>query len=207
MDKIKKEATKKIQTKKIQTRKNSKPKKVRTNYKKELEKTKKQLKLVQEQRNNIEKENQKNLFEFHALAKTFELKAKKQIEEKQKQIFQKFKKEQEHIKKYGSQKLLESLLEPLLNIELAINSGKKDNHVSSYVKGFEMLINQIYQELENFGVKTIIPKIGETFNPKEHHILSFSEKKGKKNTISKIFKKGFKLHDRLLKVAVVEVYK
>ena len=202
MSKIKKEVIKKTQTKK---KLKSKPLKI--NYKKELEKTKKELQRVKEQRNNIEKENQKNLFEFQALAKTFEIKAKKQIDNKKKEMFKKLKKEQEYIKKYGSQKLLESLVEPLLNMELAIKAGKNDKNVFAYVKGFEMLIGQIYQELENFGVKTIVPKIGETFNPNQHQILSFSKEKGKKNTISKIIKKGFKLHDRLFKVAIVEVYK
>lgn len=198
---------KNVTIRKMQTNKKSKSKLFKTNYKIELEKLKKELKRVKEQRNNIEKENQKNLFEFQALAKTFELKAKKQIEIKKKEMFKKLKKEQDYIKKYGSQKLLESLVEPLLNMELAIKTGKKDDNVSAYVKGFEMLIEQIYQELENFGVKTIIPKIGEIFNPNEHQILNFSREKGKKNTISKIIKKGFKLHGRLFKVAIVEVYK
>lgn len=198
---------KKIITKKPKTNKKLKSKLPKINYQKEFKKIKKELKIVKEQRNNIERENQKNLFEFQALAKTFEIKAKKQIEIKKKEMFKKLKDEQEHIKKYGSQKLLESLIEPLLNIELAIKTGKKDQSVVAYVKGFEMLIGQIYQELENFGVKTIVPKIGEKFNPNEHQILSFSKEKGKKNTISKIIKKGFKLHDRLLKVVIVEVYK
>jgi molecular chaperone GrpE len=198
---------KKNNIKNIKTKKNKLKKTIKINYKKEYEKLKKEILKVREQKNNIEKENQKNLIEFQILAKTFQSKAQDQINKIKKELENKLQKDKEDIKKYGAQKLLEEIIEPILNIELAVKVGKNDENVAAYVKGFEMLINQIYQELQKFGVSLIEPKIGSEFNPKEHQILNFSEKKGKKNTISKVNKKGFKLHDRVFKVAIVETYK
>lgn len=178
----------------------------KVDYKAEIKKLNDQIQILKEQNVNLEAENQKNLIEFQSLAKTFQAKAQEQINEKKAEISKKLEEEKEQLKKYGSQKLLESIIEPILNIEQAVEAGKKQEAVSAYVMGFEMLLNQLYSELESFGVSQISPNVGEEFNPELHYVMSQVDG-GKSNTISEIKKKGFKLHDRVLKPATVITFK
>ena len=155
---------------------------------------------------NLEAEIQKNLIEFQVLAKSFQAKAQKQIDAAVSEKLTKIEKDQKIIKKYGSQKLLESIIEPILSIEQAVEAGKKDDSVSAYVMGFEMLLIQLYSELETFGVTKIKPNVGEEFNPELHYVMS-QENGGKSNTIKEVKKSGFKYYDRVLKPATVITFK
>ena len=173
---------------------------------KKIKELEEQIKNLKKQNINLEVENQKNLIEFQALAKTFQTKAQEQINARRKEDAEKLESEKESIKKYGSQKLLESIIEPILNIEQAIKAGKNQEAVSAYVTGFEMLMNQLYNELEGFGAKIISPKLGDQFDPELHYSMSVIEG-GKSQTISEVKKRGLKLHDRVLKPATVITYK
>lgn len=177
-----------------------------TKYKNDIKKLKEQIKNLKEKNINLESENQKNIIEFQMLAKNFQSKAQEQINAKKNEVSEKLEEEKKNLKKYGSQKLLESIIEPILNIEQAVIAGKSQEAVSAYVMGFEMLLNQLYQELESFGVNVIYPKVGEEFNPELHYVMSQVDG-GETNTIKEIKKKGFKLHDRVLKPATVITFK
>lgn len=195
------------QEKKKQVNKKPEAKKEpKVDYKAEIKKLKEEVATLKVNNTNLEAENQKNLIEFQTLAKSFQSKAQEQINEKKKEAAEKLEKEKELIKKYGSQKLLESIIEPILNIEQAVSAGKNQEAVSAYVMGFEMLLNQLYQELESFGVNAIDPKVGSDFDPELHYTMTQVEG-GKTNTIKEVKKKGFKLHDRVLKPATVITFK
>lgn len=155
---------------------------------------------------NLESENQKNLTDFQQQAKSFQSKAQEQINAKNKEMISKLDKDKAEFKKYGSQKLLEAIIEPILNIEQAVEAGKKQEAVSAYVMGFEMLLNQLYSELKDFGVSTIEAKSGDIFNPELHFAMRVEEG-GEANTIKELKKKGFKLHDRVIKPATIIVFK
>lgn len=204
---VKKEAPKKEQTKKTPAKPAAKKEvKPKVDYKAKVKKLEEQVKMLSDKNAALEAENQKNLFEFQVLAKSFQTKAQEQINQKREEADKKLEEEKAHIRKYGSQKMLESIMEPILNIEQAVKAGKTQEAVQAYVIGFEMLLNQFYNELESFGVQAIEPKAGSEFNPEEHYVMSQVEG-GTVNTIKEVKKKGFKLHDRVLKPATVVTFK
>ena len=194
-----KKPIKKNQAKKVEV------KKPRINYKKKYNKTLDIIKNLEINLIEQKRENQININSFQEKAKTFQKKAQKEVNKIKKELQKSLQKERSELKKYSSQKLFESCIDVLLNIELAINVGKKNKQVKAYTNGFNMLINQLYENFENFGLKKISPKIGEEFNPSIHHAIE--TKKGKKNKIIKIKKEGFELHDRILKPAMVIIGK
>lgn len=154
---------------------------------------------------SLELENQKQIETFKNSASVFEKKAQEKLNEYKEVLNKKAEEEKLHHKKFGSQKLLEAIIEPLLNIELAINHGKHlEGDVANYVRGFEMLLSQLNFELESFGVTKIEPKVGDEFDPICHYAISTKEGNNK-NKIVEVKKPGYKLHDRVIKPATVVI--
>ncbi len=61
------------------------------------------------------------------------------------------------------------------------------------------------QALEKFGVKEVNPQ-GERFNPELHQAMSVQPAAGAApNTVLTVFQKGYLLHDRLIRPAMVIV--
>ena len=192
----KNETTKKPQPK-------SKPK---VDYKSQVQKLKEEIELLKKQNINLEAENQKNLYDFQNKAKTFQDKANEQIKKIKEELANKLETEKKHITKFGSQKLIESIIEPILNIDVAVASGKNQDAVKAYVMGFEMLMNQLYSEMESFGIQIINPNVGDTFDPNIHYAMKLEES-GKSGKILDVKKKGIKYHERVIKPATVVVGK
>ena len=207
------EQKKKTPKAKTQTAKKSPPKnkevvkkKPRVNYKEKYTKLKNEQSILKMQNLNLEIENQKAIMDFQNLAKTFQDKAQEQINLKNKENAKKLEEEISEIKKYSNQQLFEQIIEPILNIGVAVEVGKKDDSVKAYVMGFEMLLNQLYSEMEYFGLTVIEPKVGDEFNPELHHAMETVEG-GESNIITIVRKKGFKYNDRTMKPASVVISK
>ncbi|OWY73916.1 nucleotide exchange factor GrpE, partial [Mesomycoplasma hyopneumoniae] len=96
---------------------------------------------------------------------------------------------------------------PFLNLKKAISYGliSQNPEISAYVKGFEMLVNQIENVMENFGLVKIYPKIGDFFDSSVHEIYEI--KTGENDKIIEVVSEGYKLHDRIVKTALVVVGK
>ena len=156
--------------------------------------------------NELKLANEKSILSFQEKAKTFQSKAQNEVNRLKKELKNKLEKENEEFKKYNLQKTFESIIEPLLNIEIAIQMGKnQDDKVKAYVSGFEMLMQQLMGELQNYGLNKIEPKIGDEFDPELH--FPFSKEKGEINKIIDVKKPGFKLYDRVIKPATVIIGK
>ncbi|MBD5422956.1 MAG: nucleotide exchange factor GrpE [Mycoplasma sp.] len=156
----------------------------------------------------IEKELNEKIFKTKAeeMAKN----AAEKVEKLKEEIKEKAKEEIQHKAKFSTQKLLEELLNPINNLYIAIESGSNvDNpSVSAYVKGFQMIINQIFSTLESNGINIIEPKIGDEFNPEVHYAQELIEDSTQgKDKIVKVISRGYKLHDRVIKPAIVVVSK
>lgn len=186
----------------------SKPKitKPKVDYKKKFEEAEKRNKLLELNLMEAKRENQANIIAFQDKAKGFATKAQEEVNRIKQELNELNNKEQEIMKKYGSQRLLESIIEPLINIEIAVKAGKNNEAVSAYVMGFEMLLNQLYSELTSYGVTKIEPKEGQDFDPELHYAITAKEGKNK-NMVVEVKKPGFKLHDRVLKPATVVIEK
>ncbi|MGL5520193.1 MAG: nucleotide exchange factor GrpE [Metamycoplasmataceae bacterium] len=178
------------------------------NSKKDIAKLNKEIDLLKEKNNSL-------IQEYKALENTFkskmqevETKTKNKIEEIQYLESTKAKNAIEDAKKYSLQKFVEELISPLLNLENAINFGstKGSDEVQQYTKGFKLLTNQIFNVLDDFGIKEIDPKVGSEFNPELHHIFELENSNDfDDNQIIEVKTKGYELNGRVIKPAFVIV--
>ncbi|MGL4342966.1 MAG: nucleotide exchange factor GrpE [Metamycoplasmataceae bacterium] len=186
-------------------------------HKKAKKDTTKEIKIINKLNEELAKENKvlkDKINEMEKLflekAKELEIKSQAKIDNIKLLEREKTQSEIDNIKKYSLQKIIEDIISPLNNLENAISFGvnKGSQEIMAYAKGFSLLVSQIFSILENYGVKEIVPKINEEFNPKLHHIIEInSDKNIKSNHIIEIKDKGFILNDRVIKPALVIVSK
>ena len=88
------------------------------------------------------------------------------------------------------------------NLERALNQETAD---AAYKKGVEMTMNELIKIFTSLGVE-IFGNVGETFDPNLHNAVMHidSEELGE-NTISQVFQKGFKIGDKVVRFAMVQV--
>ncbi|WP_127942966.1 nucleotide exchange factor GrpE [Mycoplasma sp. ATU-Cv-703] len=152
-------------------------------------------------------ENQKNIADFQTKAKGFQTKAQAELEKAKQHLLRQVKEEKEQLRRYGSQPLVEKIIGPIVHIEQALQTGseQKDPAVRAYLTGFKMLFDQLCEGLSEGGLIKIVPRVGEEFDPEIHHALSTEKKSGRANKIVSVKQVGYKLHDRVIKPAVVVV--
>ncbi len=112
--------------------------------------------------------------------------------------------------KYASQNLAEKLLPSFEMFSMVIESGDKlPSEVKNYVIGFDMVYRQMIQALESEGISEIKVQVGDKFDHTIHSAMETQEVSDEKldNTITKIIRKGYKIHDRLIKPVAVVVGK
>jgi molecular chaperone GrpE len=116
--------------------------------------------------------------------------------------------ETEDFRKYANESLLRELLTVVDNLERAIDSvnGNSDSG-ACVLEGVRMTLQEILKILEKFGVKPI-ESLGKPFNPVFHQaILQEETTTQTENTVLKEMQRGYMIHDRLLRPAMVVVSK
>ena len=106
---------------------------------------------------------------------------------------------------YGDSKAdcLKELLGVLDNFERAISAGETD--LESYKKGVEMIYASFCETLKKLGVEAFGEK-GEPFDPNIHNGVMHTEDESLgENVIAQVFSKGYRLGDRILRPAMVQV--
>ncbi|SJZ80039.1 molecular chaperone GrpE [Pilibacter termitis] len=111
--------------------------------------------------------------------------------------------ERETLVRYRSQDLAKKILPSLDNLERALAIPEMDENVR---KGLEMVQESLNNALKEEGVIEISPK-DEVFDPNEHQaIQSVPAADGvASDTVVEVFQKGYKLHERILRPAMVVV--
>src|SRR6056297_2531193 len=116
----------------------------------------------------------------------------------------------DEFKKYANESLLKELLTVVDNLERAISSTDQDrgaNNEACVIEGVEMTLNEILKVLKRFNVTPIEAK-GKPFDPVYHEAMMQEETdEYPENTVINEFQKGYMLHDRLLRPAMVVVSK
>ena len=88
------------------------------------------------------------------------------------------------------------------NLERAMNQACTDE---AYKKGVEMTMNELLKIFGNLGVE-IFGQVGEEFNPEFHNAVMHTEDESLgENVISQVILKGFKLGDKVVRFAMVQV--
>ena len=88
------------------------------------------------------------------------------------------------------------------NLERALNQSTED---AAYKKGVEMTMNELVKIFTGLGVE-IFGNVGEEFDPNIHNAVMHTEDESLgENVISMVFQKGFKIGDKVVRFAMVQV--
>ena len=88
------------------------------------------------------------------------------------------------------------------NLERALNQETSD---AAYKKGVEMTMNELVKIFASLGVE-IFGNVGDEFDPNLHNAVMHidSEELGE-NVIAQVFQKGFKIGEKVVRFAMVQV--
>ncbi|MBQ8833497.1 MAG: nucleotide exchange factor GrpE [Oscillospiraceae bacterium] len=88
------------------------------------------------------------------------------------------------------------------NLERALNQPTED---AAYKKGVELTMNELVKILNGLGVE-IFGEKGDTFDPNLHNaVMHIDDESLEENTISQVFQKGFKIGEKIVRFAMVQV--
>ena len=105
---------------------------------------------------------------------------------------------------YGNGKAdtLAKLLPIYDNMERALNQPTED---AAYKKGVEMTMTELVKIFTGLGVE-IFGEVGDAFDPNLHNaVMHIEDETLGENTLSQVFQKGFKLGDKVIRFAMVQV--
>ena len=102
----------------------------------------------------------------------------------------------------GKSDAVEKLLPVYDNLERALNQPTED---AAFKKGVEMTMNELVKIFTGLGVE-IFGNIGDAFDPNLHNaVMHIDDETLGENTISQVFQKGFKLGEKIVRFAMVQV--
>ena len=88
------------------------------------------------------------------------------------------------------------------NLERALNQPTED---AAYKKGVELTMNELVKIFTGLGVE-IFGNVGDAFDPNLHNaVMHIDSEELEENTISQVFQKGFKIGDKIVRFAMVQV--
>lgn len=82
----------------------------------------------------------------------------------------------------------------------------ENTSIESFKEGVELTARQLASVFEKFAIREINPE-GEKFDPHRHQAISQVESDGEPNTVVNVLQKGYLLHERVLRPALVVVSK
>lgn len=113
--------------------------------------------------------------------------------------------EAETTRKYRIQSFALEVLPVLDSMERALAVQSDDENIKNYVKGFEMIHNQLVAVLEKEGVKEI-DALNQPFDHNVHQALMQEPVEGvESGIVIEVLQKGYMLKDRVLRAALVKV--
>ena len=102
----------------------------------------------------------------------------------------------------GKANAVEKLLPVYDNLERAVNQPCTDE---AYKKGVEMTMTELVNIFTGLGVE-IFGNVGDEFDPNIHNaVMHVDNEELGENTISMVFQKGFKIGDKVVRFAMVQV--
>ena len=111
-------------------------------------------------------------------------------------------KEKDQLYANGKADAVEKLLPVYDNLERAMNQPTED---AAYKKGVEMTMTQLVSILNGLGVE-IFGQVGDAFDPNIHNAVMHTEdENAAENTVTQVFQKGFKLGEKIVRFAMVQV--
>ena len=107
--------------------------------------------------------------------------------------------------KFGLEKFAKSIVNVADNLERALASAPDTGKEDPVREGVELTLKDLLETLARFEVKVVDPH-GEPFNPELHQAMTMvPNPEMEPNTVMDVVQKGYTLHGRLLRPAMVVV--
>lgn len=114
-------------------------------------------------------------------------------------------KEFDNQKKFMMQSFIEELLPVIDNFERSLASEAGDENLKNFLKGYQMIHDQLMNILEKNGVKAIEAE-GKPFDPNFHQAVMTEKVDGvEPNMVVQELQKGYMLKDRVIRATLVKV--
>ena len=111
-------------------------------------------------------------------------------------------KEKDQAYGHGKADAVAKLLPVYDNLERALNQPTED---AAYKKGVEMTMTELVKIFTGLGVE-IFGEVGDEFDPNIHNaVMHVENEELPENSIAAVFQKGFKMGDKVVRFAMVQV--
>ncbi|WP_035236147.1 nucleotide exchange factor GrpE [Desulfobacter vibrioformis] len=125
--------------------------------------------------------------------------------------FENFKKRKQReiddFKKFANETVFRQLLSVVDNLERAIDSATDSVEETSLLEGVKLTHKELLKLFESFSIKRVEAE-NQPFDPAFHQAVTHAENNDvPDNTVTNVLQKGYLLHDRLLRPAMVVVSK
>jgi molecular chaperone GrpE len=116
-----------------------------------------------------------------------------------------FQAEAANAQKYALERFAEALLPVMDSLEAAL--ANRDASPEALRDGVSLTLRQLTSALEKARIAPIAPVPGERFDPHRHQAMAAVESDSEPNTVVATMQKGYQLHERVLRPALVTVAK
>lgn len=107
--------------------------------------------------------------------------------------------------KFGNEQLLKELLPVVDNLERAIKAAKEGGSGDGLIQGVDLTLKQLIGALGKFGVQPVAA-VGQPFDPAtQQAVASVPSEEIPEQHVVEEFQRGYRLHDRILRAAMVSV--
>ena len=111
----------------------------------------------------------------------------------------------EKSRKFALEGVMKDLLQVRDSLERGIETVDSNTPVETLKAGKELTLKMLSKVMSDHGLELIDPQ-GEVFNPELHQAVSLQPSaEHDENTVIDVLQKGFRLHDRLIRPAMVVV--
>jgi len=108
-------------------------------------------------------------------------------------------------RKYAAERTVEDLLPVMDSLEAALSAGSADP--GALRAGVELTRKQLQSAFERAGVAEVNPTPGQRFDPHRHQAMAATESDQEPNTVLAVLQKGYALHERVVRPALVTIAK
>lgn len=114
-------------------------------------------------------------------------------------------KEHQNSMKFMMQSFIEELLPVVDNFERSLNVQNPSEEVQTFLKGYQMIFDQLMMILQKNGVE-VIEAQGKEFDPNLHQaVMTAQDENYDSNIVVEELQKGYKLKDRVIRASLVKV--
>lgn len=107
-------------------------------------------------------------------------------------------------RKFAAEKFAAAMLPVKDSLEAAL--GSENASLETLKSGVELTLKQLEQAFQSASLVEVMPQ-GERFDPNKHQAISIVESDAEPNTVVQVLQKGYLLHERVIRPAMVIVAK